>query len=40
MFVEILEKLICKLFNLVVFNVPKGVVLCKALTKKPPKMYV
>lgn len=39
MFVELLESLICKMFNLVVFNVPKGVVLCKAPTKKPPKMY-
>lgn len=40
MFVELLEKLICKMFNLMVFNVPKGVVLCKAPNKEPPKMYV
>lgn len=40
MFVELLENLICKMFNLVVFNVPKGIVLCKAPNKRPPKMYI
>ena len=40
MFIELLENLICKMFNLVVFNVPKGVVLCKTPNKRPPKMYV
>ena len=37
MFIELLENLICKMFNLVVFNVPKGVVLCNAFNKKKKK---
>lgn len=38
--IDFLEILICKVFNLVVFNIPKGVMLCKEPVKRPPKMYV
>ncbi len=37
--IDFLEILICKVFNLVVFNIPKGVMLCKEPVKKTPKAY-
>lgn len=38
--IDFLENLICRVFNLVVFNIPKGVMLCKEPVKRPPKAYV